>query len=792
MRPERLELSGFGAFLEPTVVEFDGIDLFALVGPTGAGKSTVLDAIAFALYGSVARYENPALVAPAVAARRAEARVRLDFSVAGVSHTAVRVVKRTPKGASTRDARLERGDEVLAADARSMSQAVERLLGLSFDDFTKCVVLPQGDFARFLHDKPAVRQEVLIGLLGLDVYDRVRGLAVGRQKQADQQAAVLEARVADLAAATDEALAAARRRVEALGALAERVAEAEPALEAAAADQRRLLLEAEAADARARRLAAVRAPAGVADLAAALVAGRAALGEATAAEDAAARQLAAAQAARADAGERAAAERALAALDLVEHLTAGRAPLARAAGAGRAQAERAAADHEAAREAAAAASHHLHAVQQANRAHALLDELAVGQPCPVCRQEVAAVPAAEAPEDFAAARRAVDDAAAAVARADAAATAAHRAAAAAQATLTAHDSRLTDAARAAEGADRASATAALARITAVEQALAAASASDAEARRQVAAARSRFEQAREAVDLGWRDFDQARDTLHGLQPPAATRADLGADWALLTAWAAAQVPAEEQAADRARRAAADADRLAGERRKALADLLAEHEVVLGPAEPPGGAVAAARGRAEAEARRLAADLEQASALRRQRDEVRTRAATARLLAVHLDAGHFEKWLLKEALDELVDGATTTLRQLSGGAYSLTCDDKLELSVIDHANADERRPVRTLSGGETFLASLSLALALADRIAALAPGQVALESLFLDEGFGTLDVDTLDTVASAIEQLGAEGRMVGLVTHVRELAERVPTRFEVSKGPGGATIERVAS
>ncbi|MEJ7763980.1 MAG: SbcC/MukB-like Walker B domain-containing protein, partial [Acidimicrobiales bacterium] len=137
-------------------------------------------------------------------------------------------------------------------------------------------------------------------------------------------------------------------------------------------------------------------------------------------------------------------------------------------------------------------------------------------------------------------------------------------------------------------------------------------------------------------------------------------------------------------------------------------------------------------------------------------------------------------------------ATTTLRQLSGGAYSLTCDDRLELSVVDHANADERRLVRTLSGGETFLASLSLALALADRIAALAPGQVALESLFLDEGFGTLDPDTLDVVASAIEQLGAEGRMVGLVTHVRELAERVPTRYEVAKGPGGATIERVTA
>ena len=129
MRPERLELAGFGAFLEPTVVDFDGVDLFALVGPTGAGKSTVLDAIAFALYGSVARYDNPALVAPAVHARRGEARVRLDFSVAGVSYTAARVVKRTAKGASTRARAAATASS--AAAARSPSRPSRTLASCS-------------------------------------------------------------------------------------------------------------------------------------------------------------------------------------------------------------------------------------------------------------------------------------------------------------------------------------------------------------------------------------------------------------------------------------------------------------------------------------------------------------------------------------------------------------------------------------------------------------------------------------------------------------------------------------
>jgi DNA repair protein SbcC/Rad50 len=112
-------------------------------------------------------------------------------------------------------------------------------------------------------------------------------------------------------------------------------------------------------------------------------------------------------------------------------------------------------------------------------------------------------------------------------------------------------------------------------------------------------------------------------------------------------------------------------------------------------------------------------------------------------------------------------------------------------VVDYVNAGQVRSARTLSGGETFLASLALALALADQVAGLAAaGAARLDALFLDEGFGTLDPDTLDVVATALDELGARGRMVGVVTHVRELAERLPVRFEVSKTAGAAAIERV--
>jgi exonuclease SbcC len=178
--------------------------------------------------------------------------------------------------------------------------------------------------------------------------------------------------------------------------------------------------------------------------------------------------------------------------------------------------------------------------------------------------------------------------------------------------------------------------------------------------------------------------------------------------------------------------------------------------------------------------------------RRKREAADHEAAVAGTLATHLKADRFEKWLLDEAAAELLAGASTVLYELSAGAYSLELDARRDFAVVDHRNADERRPVRTLSGGETFLASLALALALAERVSLLAPGQVRLESLFLDEGFGTLDPEALDIVASAIEHLGASGRMIGVVTHVAELADRLPIRFDVRRGVDGSTIERVST
>ncbi|MBO0890058.1 MAG: hypothetical protein J2P14_04015, partial [Acidothermales bacterium] len=244
---------------------------------------------------------------------------------------------------------------------------------------------------------------------------------------------------------------------------------------------------------------------------------------------------------------------------------------------------------------------------------------------------------------------------------------------------------------------------------------------------------------------------------------------------------------EREAAVREARADAEAAR------ERLLTVLAEHDL---PA--PDGAdaaavsttVAVAVTHAESEHDRLRDRLEQLAAHLADRDRYTAESRVAKSLADHLRANNFERWLLQEALDSLVEGASRIIGQLSAGQYGLGHADG-DLFVVDHHDADLRRPVRTLSGGETFQASLAFALALSEQLAGMSDTRTSLGSILLDEGFGTLDAATLDTVAATLENLAADGdRVVGIVTHVPALAERVPVRFELTKDAHGAHVERV--
>jgi exonuclease SbcC len=187
---------------------------------------------------------------------------------------------------------------------------------------------------------------------------------------------------------------------------------------------------------------------------------------------------------------------------------------------------------------------------------------------------------------------------------------------------------------------------------------------------------------------------------------------------------------------------------------------------------------------ELEIRRLRERLDRTGTIRRDLAVARTDLRVAAQLAEDLKSANFQAFVLEETFRELAAGASERLRALSG-RYTLEYRDRT-FAVIDHDNAGERRSADTLSGGETFLASLALALELSAQVQRAA-GAVSLDSLFVDEGFGTLDAGTLDAAASAIESLPVAGRMVGIVTHVPELAERLPARVIVDKRGDGSRV-----
>ena len=177
MRPIYLSVEGLTCFKELQEIHFSGLDLFAISGPTGAGKSTLLDAILFALYGEVPRVGKNDLK-EMISAARERVSVRFDFAVGERRCRIARALRR--RGAAT--VRLEEHDgtdfNVLIADqVRTASQEVTRLLGLDVDAFTQAVILPQGEFAKFLKADPRKRREMLRTLLRLDVYEKMRQTA---------------------------------------------------------------------------------------------------------------------------------------------------------------------------------------------------------------------------------------------------------------------------------------------------------------------------------------------------------------------------------------------------------------------------------------------------------------------------------------------------------------------------------------------------------------------------------------------------------------------------------------
>ncbi len=189
---------------------------------------------------------------------------------------------------------------------------------------------------------------------------------------------------------------------------------------------------------------------------------------------------------------------------------------------------------------------------------------------------------------------------------------------------------------------------------------------------------------------------------------------------------------------------------------------------------------------EEQTARMRERLARSKELREQLEREESALRVVDLLANDLRSDKFQAYVLQEVFTELVQGASARLLRLTGERYSLRFDDD-EIRVVDHDNADETRISDTLSGGETFLTSLALALELSDQVQR-AVGAVNLDSLFIDEGFGTLDPDTLALVAETLQSLRVGGRMVGIITHIPELRDEFAQQVIVTKRQGYSTVE----
>jgi DNA repair protein SbcC/Rad50 len=805
MRPLRLILDGFGSYRQLADADFTDVDFFALTGPTGAGKSTLIDGLCFALYGTVPRWGKENVIAYALAPSANSCGVCLVFEVAGARYAAVRKLTRDKKGqVHTKEARLERLDPAVPADAPiekilqasaeqlaegpdQVSSGVAGLLGLSYEHFTQSVLLPQGRFAEFLQAKPSDRQKLLVELLAFGVYKEIGQRARERAQRAGVRLADAQRLRAELAGATAEAEEAAAARVAELAGLAETVGELLETLAKAGQQADEAAAQAGAVSKEAERLRAVRMPADVPGLAGHIAAADARIAEASRGRDAAEQAESRAAAGRGELPDKAWLQR-------CAHLYAQRqrqsALLAQqrealaaseAAEAGLARRLAAAETERAEAESALAEARNAHA------AAALAQTLRAGDACPVCLRPVTELRHRAAPASLAAAQARVG----AAVKDERAAAAAHRDAgrevAGARSAAAATGQRLTEIAADLDGAPGEDGLrASLAGVDAADEALEQARLQAQAARAAVTAAQRARAALSDEEDAAWAALRESRDTVVGLGAPPTREESLAAAWHALVDWATAQIRAR---AARLPELAAEAEALrrdAAEQAAGLRALLTSRGItaVASPAQVP-VLVARHRAQAESDLERVRRDRGQAARLDAQIAARREEQQVANMLGNLLRADAFQGWLCSEALDSLVIEASATLMDLSGGQYQLDRGDRNDLVVIDFNDAGTRRPVHTLSGGETFQASLALALALSHQVIGLSAGMRDLNSMFLDEGFGTLDPDTLDTVATTLERLAADkDRMVGIVTHVAALADRVQVRFVVSRD--GAT------
>ena len=876
MKPIQLVLSAFGPYVERTVIDFSALGeegLFLIAGDTGAGKTTIFDAISFALYGEASggkeKRKSKSFHSDYVS-DQTETYVELTFRHRGETWWIrrnleyQRPAKKKKDGMETTtrqaaDAQMrneDTGEEILRMD--DVNRRVRELLGLTQDQFTQTVMIAQGDFLKILTASSDDRKKLFRDLFHTNLYvDLQSRLQEKNRACADEQKALEQVILSAEGKIDPEAEFAEReillsycgqiQHTDALCALLARLIEQEKAAQEQAraqkkeaADQIGALIAAVTEGERVNRdfadweskkarLAALTAGQGEIDaqraaLAAArraqqletdealmrrtrrdMDAQRAALSEAQAALEQAEKALPEAETRMKEAESRGGEIHALLAqakqmedclpvLGEVERLKA-------ALDTQKRELQRLTEDSSRAQAAYTAAQNSYYLSQ----AGLLARELKAGQPCPVCGSTAHPCPAQITPETVT--RQALEQAAKRRETAEKAQSDAATRLAANRAALDEREDRL----RALKiGADETRQRLA-ARIDAAHQAAA-------DRQREIDAARSAYQALDKRKTAAQSAVDAAQKQL------AALEKDLRVQTEAFEQKRAAHGFEDEASYRLAKRTNADIERLDreirnyDEQKRTLAAQTHELEDKLSGRQRTDLAALQNR-RAAALDRQAKAENAEKAMVRKltlhESAEREIRQANAAIqkkrgkwqiiqelytCCAGIAAGNprakltFEAYVQQYYFRFVVAAANKRLTRLTDGMFTLrvmreaanrVSQSGLDLEVLDRSTG-QARDVSTLSGGESFLASLALALGLSDAVQSQS-GQIRMDAMFIDEGFGSLDENALRSSIDVLLELADGKRLIGIISHVQELEERIDKQIVVTKTPNGSTV-----
>ena len=794
MRPVRLRMEGFSSYRRPADLDFADLDLFAITGRIGAGKSSILDGITYALYGRVPRLVGAReKVRPLINLGSSELRVELEFTVGADRYRVMRETTRIGRS----EVRLERFDDRLKrwlaeeGRKRNVDARVRDLLGLDFDGFTRSVLLPQGRFQEFLSGGREERRSVLSDLLQLDLYKAVMRKASVQRERYRQQAIAKEASIAGRSDATPERLEELQKELLGLLSRKDLLLEKEQWTKEAVNLARTLDQSNAAAFGHTERLEDLRRRHhDVAKTLPELENERLALDGRL--EDLS-KEIGAI-------GYDAESERCLdLAVVYVQQVETVGSDISRRRVRREAQADqlkKLSAKMKVSEEALSVSEEELalketayHEAMHREMAAELRQVLSVGDNCPVCRQTVLEVPSTEWPTHVGEALRERN-----LARQAAEKAAKELAERRKDSALVHQEVALLD-----QELDQLEEK----RQNSIDELLTVLPTDTPQDRLQIETKlreqRDKRGQRAAALErLSQLKIDREKlAQRHAVTEMEAVRLQRDID------------PVEAELIQEDERSASISAKLLSlaeseEWIDVVTGIMDRIEVApllwsrLEQAEAELPALSEKIGALGAVVDRMKRDMSQVETIRQEVEELRSAEALAGRLAELLEANKFQQWLMERALKILALDGSRHWRELSDDQYEFRARGQ-EFIVVDHWNADEERSVETLSAGETFLASLALAMALAEGLPGLGASsrqRTTLESLFLDEGFGSLDEETQDTVVSALESVAHQGgRMVGLITHLTLVAERMPVCIKVVKSESGSEIvkaERAAS